>query len=359
MAGTNSVFEIGRTNGGNLFTQNGTTFGGAGITRLTGTMGCEGTVTVQGTLELAGGDVYMSPGRWVGSGLLRWLSGSIGDVFTFAPGFRVEMDSPAGKSIEGVCTNLGLVRLMADSSLSIRGGSPTAKFINAGSFTQETGGYWADLITFSNAPTGLFAQESGTFKVGDFQNAGTLRVSGGVLNPVAPIYFSPSSTCHFVMGATAPKTNFSLVSFGTVEALYGTLGGKLQVTVTNGFIPTIGTNYLLIWDGGWGYQFDGQFSQIELPNLSSNIVWQPAFSPGLVYLQTLQQLALADSTVLPDGSFQFSLLGNAGGSFEIQASTNLVNWQVLTNGPFTGPMVFTDLEATHHPHRFYRSLTSP
>ena len=359
VAETNSVFEIGRTNGGTLLAQAGTVFGGSGIIRLTGGMGCEGTMTVNGTVELAGGDVYMSPGTWTGPGLLRWLSGSIGDGFTFAPGFHVEMASSGDKSIDGIGTNLGQVRWMEDSSMSIRTGGSSAQFINGGLFAQEAGGFWDHLLTFSNRPGGTFLQESGTFKVGQFHNAGTLNVSGGVLNPAFAMNFYSNSTCQFVMGAATPQTNYWFASFGLVKAVDITLGGKLQVVVTNGFVPTAGTNYLLIWDGGWGYQINGQFSQIELPMLSDNLVWQTAFSPGLVYLQTLQQVSLTNSTLLPDGSFQFAMNGGSTGTFEIQASTNLVNWQVLTNGALSGPVVFTDLQATNYAHRFYRGVVSP
>jgi hypothetical protein len=64
-----------------------------------------------------------------------------------------------------------------------------------------------------------------------------------------------------------------------------------------------------------------------------------------------------------NGQFQFILAGERGQSFEIQASTNLVNWATnwatictLTNSAGTTP--FTD-PATNLPRRFYRAHQLP
>jgi hypothetical protein len=57
-----------------------------------------------------------------------------------------------------------------------------------------------------------------------------------------------------------------------------------------------------------------------------------------------------------DGKFQFTLTGRTGSGYEIQGSTNLVNWvTVSTNGPFTGSLLFTDTNAPGLNHRFYRA----
>jgi hypothetical protein len=58
---------------------------------------------------------------------------------------------------------------------------------------------------------------------------------------------------------------------------------------------------------------------------------------------------------MADGSFQFTLSGE-GSAFEIQTSTNLVDWVTLrTNGPFSGPVTLTDTNAPLFPRLFYRA----
>ena len=57
------------------------------------------------------------------------------------------------------------------------------------------------------------------------------------------------------------------------------------------------------------------------------------------------------------GRFQFSLSADAGSVFQIQQSTDLVNWSTLgsvTN--VTGTVLFQDPGPANAPHRFYRAL---
>jgi uncharacterized repeat protein (TIGR01451 family) len=67
--------------------------------------------------------------------------------------------------------------------------------------------------------------------------------------------------------------------------------------------------------------------------------------------------ALSGSASATNGLFKFSLVGTPGGSYIIQASTNLVNWiPIYTN---ISPFVFTDPYATNYRSRFYRALIGP
>lgn len=57
-----------------------------------------------------------------------------------------------------------------------------------------------------------------------------------------------------------------------------------------------------------------------------------------------------------DGAFQFSLVGQTGASYVIEASTNLIQWDelgTLTNN--MGSVIFRDGAATNFPRRFYRA----
>jgi hypothetical protein len=75
--------------------------------------------------------------------------------------------------------------------------------------------------------------------------------------------------------------------------------------------------------------------------------------------QATSPLVLTGST-LANGSFQFAFTNTPGASFTVLASTNiylpLANWTALTNvveSP-AGHYLFTDLQATNNPRRFYR-----
>jgi len=58
--------------------------------------------------------------------------------------------------------------------------------------------------------------------------------------------------------------------------------------------------------------------------------------------------------------FQFTVTGDTGPDYAIQASTNLLDWAVVfsTNSP---PLPFTwlDIETNSHPQRYYRVLLGP
>lgn len=64
------------------------------------------------------------------------------------------------------------------------------------------------------------------------------------------------------------------------------------------------------------------------------------------------------ASILPAGQFRFTLLGEAGGSYTVQASTDLVNWTALTNfQSATGTNQLTDPIPTNFSRRFYRAAS--
>ena len=67
---------------------------------------------------------------------------------------------------------------------------------------------------------------------------------------------------------------------------------------------------------------------------------------------------LGDGQYLPDGSFQLTVYGDAGRSYTVQASTNLVDWTLVTTlvNP-NGTMTVVDPAATNFTCRFYRAVS--
>ncbi len=61
--------------------------------------------------------------------------------------------------------------------------------------------------------------------------------------------------------------------------------------------------------------------------------------------------------IMPDGAIGFDLLGQAGRSYDLQASTNLTTWTTLTNLTATNATTsFRDGPVTNQPWRFYRAV---
>ncbi len=56
-----------------------------------------------------------------------------------------------------------------------------------------------------------------------------------------------------------------------------------------------------------------------------------------------------------DGEFRFALAGETGRNYQLQASTNLSTWSLVTNILMTNStMSFVDPAAGRYPCRFYR-----
>jgi hypothetical protein len=85
---------------------------------------------------------------------------------------------------------------------------------------------------------------------------------------------------------------------------------------------------------------DGVVSAAEFNQVLSNYL---ATSP---YLKMTNTIGLGSNTVT------FALTNNFAGSFTVEYSTNLTNWQVL--GPATPQYFFLDPNASTNPQRFYR-----
>jgi uncharacterized repeat protein (TIGR01451 family) len=70
---------------------------------------------------------------------------------------------------------------------------------------------------------------------------------------------------------------------------------------------------------------------------------------------------LTNTVAHANGTFQFTVNGQSGQEYIVQASTNLLNWvPVYTNpSPFVSPFTFIDSNTAPYPDRFYRVITGP
>lgn len=75
---------------------------------------------------------------------------------------------------------------------------------------------------------------------------------------------------------------------------------------------------------------------------------------AILVANAIESPVLSAASVNGNGGFQFVVSGNPGATTVIQASTNLVNWlNLYTN---VSPFIYTNLDATNFPQRFYRAV---
>jgi hypothetical protein len=340
---TNSELNL---SGNTLNTQffDGTVFYGAGTVRFLpggAGVGCFGTMTVNNTIEFQRSGHIFGPSTWTGTGLLRWQNGSV--VFiTFAPDFHVQISGTNSKSIFLTCTNQGTMRWLGGGPMVDSLGS--AGFYNEGLFQIEGDGQWLT-IPVINETSGVFRQEAGEFIVQSFDNFGTVEAATGRLTAAYSFTSESNSLYRVFLGGNIPLTNFNVLA---TEFL--TNGGTLQVTLTNGFSPTNGSKIFIAND----FSQTGRFASTILPALPSNLAWHVDYSPAAIALEVVPPPAVMDQSVT-NGQFHFSFNGVSGAAYDIQVSSNLVDWTTVeTNNSFSGHTTFTDTNAANVVGRYYR-----
>jgi hypothetical protein len=81
----------------------------------------------------------------------------------------------------------------------------------------------------------------------------------------------------------------------------------------------------------------------------------PNFSHRFYRAAQVKPIPEIGSPHLASNQFLFTLTGEVGRNYQLQASSNLVSWLTLTNVMMTNVTVpFIDAEAAKFPRRFYR-----
>ena len=104
---------------------------------------------------------------------------------------------------------------------------------------------------------------------------------------------------------------------------------------------------------GVGTTNDGNYSVI-VTNVAGGATSSPA---SLIVVMPPHFSSIAS---LPDNNILVSINAVSNVSYRIDASSNLLNWDPLTNLPNpAGVIQFMDLDATNYPSRFYRAVWTP
>ena len=345
---TNSELTISNGPYGSQTYFGGTIFGGPGTIDFAADqsagISCNGAMTAQGTIDLE--QNISGSSVWNGPGLLQWLGGSVSAI-TFAPNFNVQISGDNPKFFS-VCTNQGTIRWLGGGAIN---NSPlSGQFYNSGVLQIETNGTW-DRTPIINEPSGIFRQLAGEFSVDSITNCGTVDLQNGKLD-VAENFFSGSNSVYQItLSGNTPGTNYNQLA---AQAL--ALNGSLKVVLTNGFLPVSGNSFVIANDSSQS----GTFSNLTVPTFQSNLVMNVRYSPGSVTLEVETVFFGLTNSVYTNGTFQFSLNGPPSSAYDIQASSNLIDWITIgTNSPFTGSLNFTDTNASTWGRRFYRARIYP
>ncbi|MBI5384903.1 MAG: immunoglobulin domain-containing protein [Verrucomicrobia bacterium] len=141
-------------------------------------------------------------------------------------------------------------------------------------------------------------------------------------------------------------------TFEQARAANGKAGVSDTFTVrTGGGIPPVPPAWLLGLSS-----FSLQPGGTPLVVVSTNVMEQ---SPAvLLEPKLVQSVSAAKAQGTSMGSFQFTVMGEIGRGYVVEVSTDLKQWDALTNVFNTvGPIHITDSEAAAVPHRFYRVRT--
>jgi hypothetical protein len=145
-----------------------------------------------------------------------------------------------------------------------------------------------------------------------------------------------------------PQANLVLGGSGATRSLtitpaVGQRGSTaITVSVSDGLAVTSKSFVLSVGVVSGDLNGDGIVDENELNGVLTNY-WQN--SPGVIMTNVVK---------LNDGRFQFGLTNQEAWNFSVLVSTNLVNWEVLTN-PATPVYQFLDPQAaTNAPQRYYR-----
>ena len=345
---TNSELTISNGSYGTETYFGGTIFGGPGTIHFAADqsagISCNGGMTARGTINLE--QNISGSSVWNGPGLLQWLGGSVTTI-TFAPAFNVQISGDNPKFFN-VCTNQGTVRWLGGGAVN---NSPLGgQFYNSGVLQIETNGTWDGTPTI-NEPSGIFRQLGGEFSIDSLTNCGTVDLQSGKLDVAANFFSGSNSLYQITLSGNTPGTNYNQLTVQTLA-----LNGSLKVVLTNGFLPVSGNSFVIANDSSQS----GSFTNLTLPTFQSNLVLNVRYSPGSVTLEVDPVIFGLTNSVYTNGAFQFSLDGPPASAYDIQASSNLIDWITIgTNSPFTGTLNFIDTNAPTLDHRFYRARIYP
>lgn len=342
-----------------------------------------GTIQGGGSLSVASGANFAISG-----GTMHRTVNNAGMAgFGVGAGLLAGNGAAFNNSAGGVCA------MQSGSSVTYDGSGAWPMFNNAGTLSNAVGSLPTVNAMFNNSGMVLVQSNRITFNHGYVQTAGTTTVaagatlelvsagaliSGGTLSGNGVVdgpltnsanvkpgaspgiltvtYYATAYTetangaLAIEIGGLTPGTQFGQLNIGNGGTAQ--LGGALNVTFINGFLPALGESFSVVnFNSG-----SGKFASVN-GNLAGNgLVLVPRYSSTNVSLVAANQLILS-SPVSNQSGFSFAFTSTAGLSNVVEYADSLtppILWQTLTNLPGNGALTQVLDPVAGRPQRFYR-----
>ncbi|HYV19767.1 MAG TPA: MopE-related protein [Verrucomicrobiae bacterium] len=297
-----------------------------------GFMGGVGTTTYNGALTLSGGTKVLNGGRHLTTnGTTTWSTGAIQTCTT---------------GLTCVIVNGGTWDLQSDAVINLSGGG-TSTFVNNGTL-KKTGGTGISAFASSFSTSGAVQSTSGTlsFQAGYTQTAGTTLLNGGNLTANTPLSIQggmvqgtgtitggmTSVAGHVVpgqspglltvagnyiqqvqgsldveIGGTTAGTQYDQLNVAATGGA-ATLGGRLNVTLANGFVPSLGQTFTIVN----ALSRTGTFATTSFPGIGCGLTWQVTYTATTAVLTIV-----SDGPCCPDADNDGFTVCSAGCSSDV------------------------------------------
>ena len=280
-----------------------------------------------------------------------------------------------GRRTPGIVSNQGAITLNTTNTSILANQSSffnNGLVLHAGLGALGLSGYGGGTTAFYNLPGGVyqFLTDSGVIQNNccgtlEFVNEGLVRKSGGTNTSTIAVAFNNmngsievnSGTLSLNGSAYAQGTGSLTIALGGANGQSGqlvagnvTLGGPLNIYLTNGFNPPVG-QYIQIVSGA---VVNGSFTTINMPNnlfisYRSNAVFVAANSSVNQSIQLTSPQLLGSNL-----NFGFQTVTNQ--NYTIQQNTNLgsTNWFAYTNFIGNGSNAQFNVPVGNAPEQFFR-----
>jgi hypothetical protein len=226
--------------------------------------------------------------------------------------------------------------------------------------------YQGEIYTLSGGQ--LVAQQLQVTEGATFQHTAGKCSLAGILTLAGGIWQEQTSSQQFgqlQLGSGSnvmflPSTSACVLQFTNSSSLTWSNGAVLMIYNWNGSLSGGGHHRIIFGNNALALA-PQQLAQIQF------------YNPAGLALGTYPARILANGEIVPNAGVpvlglsawtgrgsQLTLLGQAGKTYEIEVSSNLVSWTQWTNqSSGSGTISITDNDATNHHARFYRAILLP
>ncbi|MBL9169120.1 MAG: hypothetical protein JNN07_15375 [Verrucomicrobiales bacterium] len=300
---------------------------------------CRGAATLDGTLEWRGG--ILSPNLTIlpQSTLLLAGNGSktlANSGFITNAGTTRWIGGPFNLENNSTFHNLptGLFEVSVDGNL-LQAGAGTSTFRNEGVYRKTS------------------TRGTNTIQIVAFVQSGRLEVLTGTVRVVGNSTFSPGSVIRTRIGGPDPGQDFGQLQVTGSAAL----SGALELELANGFTPATNQTFAILTCGSR----TGTFSSFQGGFIADGFYFRPSYTTAAVQLEVINGVARLVSPTKLNGAFSSRIQGVINGVYQIESSTNLVDWAPLgtTIIPIGGLATWTDPAPATLPLQYYRAVFQP